>query len=160
MWNKILLNLSVSGQITVILSAFLSIFAPVTTLAIVVFLFILVDFIFGVIVSYKVKKQGINSKKVYRTIWKLVGAEVCIILAYVLDTHVLSFTPRLHLPNIFTGIICGAEFWSILTNLAILSDHPIFRVIKKYAKTEIESKIGKGLIEELEKEQNKTTDNE
>jgi len=154
MWTKYLFNLSVSGQATVLITAFLSIFAPITTLAIIVFLFILVDSIFGIIVSYKIKKQGFNSKKVYRTIWKLVGAEVCIILSYVLDTHVLSFTPTLHLPNIFTGIICGAEFWSILTNLAILSNHPIFRVIKKYAKTEIESKIGVGLIEELEKQTN------
>jgi hypothetical protein len=35
-----------------------------------------------------------------------------------------------------------SEFWSILTNFAILSNHPVFRIIKKWGKKEIEKKLG------------------
>jgi phage-related holin len=119
-----------------------SVFSPVKTLALVALLFVSVDFILGIIVSVRVRRQGILSSKIYKSIWKLLGIEVSIVLAYLLDTAVLNNTMSYHLANIFAGIICGAEFWSILTHFAILSDHPVFRLIKKWGKAEIENKVG------------------
>jgi phage-related holin len=123
-------------------SSLVSVFAPVKTLVVVAFLFMSVDFVFGLIVSIKVRKQGLLSGKIYKSIWKLTGVEICIVLAHLLDTSVLNNTTPYHLANIFAGIICGTELWSILTHFAILSDHPVFRLIKKWGKSEIENKIG------------------
>jgi phage-related holin len=129
-------------MLTISAGSILSIFAPVSKLAVIAFAFVVIDFIFGLIVSVRVRKVGFTTEKLYKSIWKLLGVEVSICLAYLLDVHVIDFTPTLHLANIFTGIICGAELWSILTHFAILSDHPVFRLIKKWGKAEIENKIG------------------
>jgi phage-related holin len=139
--------------LTISAGSILSIFAPVSKLAIIAFVFVCTDFILGLIVSTRVRKIGFRSDKFYKSLWKLLGIEVTIFLAYLLDTHVIAPSLSLHLPNIFTGIICGAEFWSILTNFAILSDHPVFRLIKKWGKSEIENKVGalKDFDKELEK---------
>jgi predicted PurR-regulated permease PerM len=125
----------------------------VSKLAIVAFVFVLVDFILGLIVSIRVRRMGFMSEKLYKSIWKLLGIEVSICLSYLLDAYVIAPSLSLHLANIFTGIICGTELWSILTHFAILSDHPVFRLIKKWGKAEIENKVGalKDFDKELEK---------
>jgi phage-related holin len=130
----------------------LSVFAPVKSLLFIALLFVVVDFVFGLIVSIRVRKQGVMSSKIYNTIWKAIGIEVSIFLAFLLDTQVLENTTAFHLENIFTGIVCGTELWSILTHFAILSNHPVFRLIKKWGKSEIENKVGalKGFEEEVE----------
>ena len=134
--------LNTGKLLTVSAGSIVSIFAPVKTLALTALLFVSIDFIFGLIVSVKVRKQGVMSGKIYKSLWKLIGIEVSIVLAHLLDTQVLNNTTSYHLANIFAGIICGTELWSILTHFAILSDHPVFRLIKKWGKSEIESKTG------------------
>ena len=136
-----------TGKIAILMMSAIGAFTPIKLLAIAVIGFILADFVVGLVVSVRVRKQGLISKKVWRTVWKLIGAEICIILAWVMDTHVLTFLPTMFLPNIFAGIVCGADLWSILTNFAILSDHPAFRLIKKWGKTEIQKKIGMDISE-------------
>ncbi|MDR3351297.1 MAG: phage holin family protein [Prevotellaceae bacterium] len=133
-------------------SVLVAMFEPVRMLALMGFLFVSADFVFGLIVSIRVRKEGIMSSKIYKTIWKLIGIEVSIVLAYLLDTHVLNNTTSFHLANVFAGIICGTELWSILTHFAILSDHPVFRLIKKWGKSEIEHKVG--ALRDFDKELN------
>lgn len=147
-----LLYFNTGKALTVGVASLLSVFAPVKTLALVALLFVVTDFVFGLIVSIRVRKQGVMSSKIYKTIWKLIGIEVSIFLAHLLDTAVLNNTTSFHLANVFTGIICGTELWSILTHFAILSDHPVFRLIKKWGKAEIENKVGalKDFDKELE----------
>ena len=135
------LNIGHFGKAIALTTSLLSIFSPITILAIVIFVFILTDFILGITVSFKIRKEGFISKKAWKTAWKLIGAEICVILAYLLDTYVVSFIPVMFLPNIFAGFICGFDLWSILTNLALLSDHPVFGLIKKWGKREIERKM-------------------
>ena len=149
-----LINLSTGGKTTVLVSSIMAILAPIATVILAVAVFIVVDFILGFVVSVKVKKKGFMSGKFWGTIWKLAGALTVIILGDVLDTHVLSFMPRLHLAHIFAGIVCGADLWSILANFAILSDHPIFNLIKKWGRSEIVNKIGVDLADELDKQLN------
>jgi phage-related holin len=145
--------LTTGKLLTIGISSILSIFAPVSKLAIVAFVFVVIDFILGLFVSIRVRKVGFMSEKLYKSIWKLLGIEVSICLAYLLDAYVIAPSLSLHLANIFTGIICGTELWSILTHFAILSDHPVFRLIKKWGKAEIENKVGamKDFDKELEK---------
>ena len=38
----------------------------------------------------------------------------------------------LHLTNAFCGFVCAVEFWSFLENAACISNHPLFRWLKKY----------------------------
>jgi hypothetical protein len=139
---RLFVNLNTGKALTVCLVSLFSVFAPIKTLAIIAFLFVLIDFILGIIVSIRIRKQGVMSSRIYKTVWKLLGVEVSIFLAYLLNTHVLNNTIPLGLPNILAGIICGADFWSIITHFAILSDHPVFRLIKKWGKAEIENKVG------------------
>jgi phage-related holin len=117
-----------------------SVFIPLQELALIVLLFIIIDFVVGLIVSFRIRKQGFLSNKAYRTIWKILGAETCVLLAFLLDAYVITFA-SLYLANVFAGIICGVDLWSILTNFAILSNHPVFRLIKKWGKSEIENKM-------------------
>ena len=126
--------------LTIFFSSLLSLFAPIMATLIIVFVFMFVDFVVGFIVSIKVHKQGFVTEKAYQTIFKVAGAEICVLLTWLVDTYILTFT-TLNIANILAGIICGIELWSILANFAILSNHPVFRIIKKWAKSEIEHKI-------------------
>ena len=63
-----------------------------------------------------------------------------------MDVYVLTFA-YLYLANVVAGFVCGVEFWSILTYLSVLSDNPIFTLIRKWGKIEIEKKTGIDLSE-------------
>ena len=117
-----------SEKATLISGALLSMMMPIIILGIIVFFFIVIDFGSGIAVSMKYKKEGLRSTKMYNTVWKLIGAEVCVLMAWLLDTYVFDFMPVLFFPNIFAGIICTADLISILANFAILSDDNVFRV--------------------------------
>ncbi|MGL4956483.1 MAG: phage holin family protein, partial [Bacteroidales bacterium] len=134
-----LANSSIGKSISLGIGALFSFFVPIQVLLIVAFVFIAVDFVVGLVVSIRIRKQGLLSSRIWDTVYKLVGAQVCIVLAWLLDAHVATFAP-LHLANVFTGIICGADLWSILSNFATLSNHPAFRLIQKWGKSEIEKK--------------------
>jgi phage-related holin len=136
-------------------ASLVSIFSPVWLLAAIIAVFIIIDFVIGLIVSIRIKKQGFITEKAYKTGWKLGGAMIVIILSHLLDTVVIPVID-LHLANIFTGIFCGFELWSILSNFAILSNHPVFRIIKKWAKSEIANKIE--ALKDFEQEVDKTVD--
>jgi hypothetical protein len=46
--------------------------------------------------------------------------------------------------------ITGFEVWSILESAAVISDHPVFRLLSKYMQTEVKEKTGVDLSEEKE----------
>lgn len=126
-------------------SAILSWFAPVQMLVCCAFIFVSFDFVTGVMASRKRElKRSANwsfeSAKAWKTIYKLVFVMIGIVLTWLIDTYILGFM-SLNLANIFTGFVCGIEFWSYLENAAEISDHPIFRTLKKYMKKQIESKL-------------------
>lgn len=113
-------------------------FAPVGLLVMMSFEFILVDFVIGVWASHaRAKKSGtldawgFESQKAWKTIWKFVFVIIGIVLAYHLDELVLTFV-SLHLAQLFCGFVCGVELWSFLENAACISDHPVFRWLKKF----------------------------
>jgi membrane protein implicated in regulation of membrane protease activity len=143
--------------IIIVVGAILSILAPIKILAIIFIIFTLIDYILGVIVGIRVRKEGFISSKSYKTIWKLIGGLTCILLAFLLDNYVLTFLSLSILPYIITGILCGSDFWSILTNFALLSDHPVFRLIKKFGKEEIKKKYNIN-VEELDKKEKELKD--
>ena len=114
-------------------------------LFVTVFIFEAVDFITGCIKSYVVAKRNgekfaFESIKAWRTIYKVVFILIGIALSELLDA-IFSET-RLRFANWFTTFCCGVEFWSFLENAAVISDHPIFRWLRKFMKIEVEDKTG------------------
>lgn len=142
-----------------ILAGFLSLFVQnLLPLFITVTVFELVDFVTGVIksavVAKRTKKQfAFESVKAWRTIYKYVFILIGIILAELLDQTVANAT-RLRFANYFTAFCCGVEFWSFLENAAVISDHPVFRWLRKYMRFKLEDQIGMS-FEEAEKDDNK-----
>ena len=115
-----------------------SVFAPVQSLVLISLEFITIDFIVGVIASRvrakragRLSEWGFESEKAWQTIWKAVFVFIGICLAHQLNEYIFTFVD-LQLTNVFCGFVCGVEFWSILENSACISDHPVFRWLKKY----------------------------
>ena len=141
-----------------IVSAFLSIFVQnLLPLFIAVIVFEAVDFITGCIKSAVVAKRNgerfaFESIKAWRTIYKFVFILIGIVLAEILDTIIMD--DRLRLANYFTAFACGVEFWSFLENAAVISDHPVFRWLRKFMKLKVEDKLGAD-FEEMTKDEGK-----
>ena len=130
-----------------ILAGFLSLFVEnLLPLFITVTVFELVDFITGVIKSAVVAKRtkqrfAFESVKAWRTIYKFVFILIGIVLAEMLDQTIAAET-RLRFANYFTAFCCGVEFWSFLENAAVISDHPVFRWLRKFMKFKLEDQLG------------------
>lgn len=127
------------------LSAVIAYFAPIASLLICAVVFVGVDFILGVWASYARAKRSksewrFESSKAWNTILKLVFIMGGIILSWMLDAHILGFL-NLNLAKIFTGFVCGVEFWSYLENASEISNHPIFRAVKKIMKNKVDNAL-------------------
>ena len=123
----------------------LSLFAPVQGLIICAVVFVAVDFVTGVAASYKRARRngsewGFESTRAWHTITKLAFVMAGIVLAWLIDCCILPFL-ELHLANLFTGFVCGVEFWSYLENAAELSDHPAFRWLRRFLKRKLDKKL-------------------
>lgn len=114
-------------------------------LFVTVIVFEIVDFVTGVVKSACVSKRkgekpAFESIKAWRTIYKFVFILIGICLSEMLDNTLGE--SNLKLANYFTAFCCGVEFWSFLENAAIISDHPVFRWLRKYMKVKLEDEIG------------------
>ena len=145
-----------------ILAGFLSLFVDnLFPLFITVTVFELVDFITGVIKSAVVAKRtkqrfAFESVKAGRTIYKFVFILVGIVLAEMLDQTVANES-RLRFANYFTAFCCGVEFWSFLENAAVISDHPLFRWLRRFMKFKLEDEIGMTFEDAKKDEANEET---
>ena len=124
------------------ISSVAALFAPVQPLVCCALAFVCVDFATGVAASYKragrmKRPWAFESDKAWRTVYKLVFVTVGIAMTWLIDTCILPFA-GLRLANLFTGFVCGVELWSYLENAAEISEHPLFRKLKKYMKQELE----------------------
>lgn len=130
-----------------VLAGFLSMFVEnLLPLFITVTVFEAVDFVTGVIKSYVVAERTkrrftFESIKAWRTIYKYVFILIGIVLTEMLDQTIANET-RLRFANYFTAFCCGVEFWSFLENAAVISDHPLFRWLRKFMKFKLEDEIG------------------
>lgn len=136
--SKILAGI-ISGFVAVFVQNLLPLFVTVTV-------FEVIDFVTGVIKSAVVAKRSkqkfaFESVKAWRTIYKYILILIGIVLAEMLDQTIDNET-RLRFANYFTGFCCGVEFWSFLENAAVISDHPIFRWLRRFMKFKVEDQIG------------------
>ena len=145
-----------------ILAGFLSVFVEnLLPLFVTVTVFELVDFVTGVIKSAVVAKRtkqrfAFESIKAWRTIYKYVFILIGIVLAEMLDQTV-TIESRLRFANYFTAFCCGVEFWSFLENAAVISDHPLFRWLRRFMKFKLEDEIGMTFEDAKKDEENEET---
>ena len=115
-------------------------------LFITIVIFELMDFGTGIMKSAVLAKRAgrrfaFESIKAWRTIYKMVFILIGVVLAEMLDATIAEET-RLRFANWFTAFCCGIEFWSFLENAAVISDHPLFRWLRKFMKTKVEESTG------------------
>ncbi len=114
-----------------LIAGVLSFFAPVEPLLVIALAFITVDFVTGILADrQKVRTAGcewhFESRKAWRTVRKLSFVMAGIMLAWMLDSLLLPFV-NLRLANLFTGFVCGVEFWSYLENATTLTGENRFK---------------------------------
>ena len=119
----------------------LSLVAVITTAT----LFIVVDFITGVIASRaEARREGrewwFESRKAWRTVIKAGFVAIAIVMMWVLDCHVLEFM-HLNMAKLFTGFVCGVELWSFLENAATISRAPLFEWMSRWVKRRVEREV-------------------
>ena len=119
-------------------------FAPVKGMAIVMLSAIIIDLLSGVWAAL-VKREGIQSKKLWRTAYKILFAFVIVNLLHSVDIE-MGFS-GMATSKIAALFITGFEVWSILENAAVITDHPIFKALQKYMRTEVKDKTGIDLNE-------------
>lgn len=125
--------------------AALAVLAPIQELIVCAGIFVVIDFMTGVAASYKKARRSdvawaFESEKAWNTVTKLAFVMAGIVLAWLIDACILDFM-NLRLANIFTGFVCGVEFWSYLENAAEISQHPIFRKLGGIVKKHIDESV-------------------
>lgn len=128
------------------LAAIVALLCPITPLVVTATIFIAVDFCTGVYASYvaarsKGIKWRLESRKAWRTIYKLGFVVTGIVMTWLVDSLVLSFM-ELHLANLFTGFVCGVELWSFLENATIISQSPLFEWLAKIVGSKLREEVG------------------
>ena len=122
-----------------------ALFAPIQPLVVTSLLFIAVDFLSGVLADradarHAGREWYFESGKAWRTVLKTGLVITTIAMAWLLDRCVLDFM-QLNLAKLFTGFTCGVELWSFLENAAQLSEAPLFRWLRRYAKRRVEDHL-------------------
>jgi phage-related holin len=122
-----------------------ALFMPVQGLVLCALVFVAIDFATGVWASRRRARRGgfawnFSSRRAWDTVLKLLFVMAGIMLAWLLDSVVLTFT-ELHLAKIFTGFVCGVEFWSYLENAADISGQPLFRALKRLLKGKVDDAL-------------------
>lgn len=121
-------------------SAFASIcgyFAPLGEIFIVLFACIIADLITGIWAS-RTKGQGIKSKRLKKTAVKIGLYFGIVMLIYSID-HAFNIV---NLANPTAWLIVGFEAYSVLENVVVITDHPVFRAIKKFMRDKIKDNTG------------------
>ena len=126
--------------------ALAAIFAPIREVVICALLFILVDFVTGILASRaEAKGRGerwyFSSHEAWRTIRKAGFVLLTISMSWLIEWCILDFM-TLNLTRILTGAICGVEMWSFLENASVLSDTKLFEWLRNYVKRKVEREIG------------------
>lgn len=105
-------------------------FAPVAPQAACALGFVAVDFITGVAASWTAARRAgggwrFESRRAWRTVAKAACVLTGIVMAWAAERWVLGFMGW-RLDRLFTGFVCGVEFWSFLENAAVVSGAPLF----------------------------------
>ena len=118
---------------------------PIAPLITTATLFIVVDFITGVVASHaEARREGrrwwFESRKAWRTVIKAGFVAIAIVMMWVLDYHVLEFM-NLNMAKLFKCFVCGVELLSFLENAATISRAPLFEWMSRWVKRRVEREV-------------------
>ena len=134
-----------SKYISGLVAAMAALLCPITPLIITATLFVAVDFVTGIAASYVAAKNSgtefrIESRKAWRTIYKLCFVLTGIVMTWLLDCCVLGFM-ELNLANLFTGFVCGVELWSFIENASTISQSKLFVWLGRWIKSKLRKEV-------------------
>jgi len=123
-----------------------AVFVPIRGLVICAVVFVAVDFATGVVASRcRARRAGLvwtfSSRRAWDTVLKAMLVMAGIVLAWLLESVVLGFM-ELHLAKIFTGFVCGVEFWSYLENASDISGNPLFLALRRVMERILRGRLG------------------
>ena len=102
-------------------------FAECKGIFVVMFAAIIIDLITGVWAS-RVEGKGIKSKQLWRTISKMALSFMIVALLFAIDKEI----DFIQLHKVVAWIVIGFEVWSILENSVKITDHKVFRILKRF----------------------------
>jgi len=97
---------------------------PIWMIIFVIFIFVGVDFITGILASRKLKIP-VKSKNMRATVTKLLCYFITIVLAFFIQKEIIKYS-WFEIMNIVAGLITLAEFKSITENMEVLTGNKIF----------------------------------
>ncbi len=129
-----------------LVAALAALLCPITPLIITASLFVAIDFVTGIIASYvaaknRGEKWRLESRKAWRTVYKLCFIVTGIAMTWLVDSLVLGFM-ELNLANLFTGFVCGVELWSFVENAATISQSKLFEWLSRWIKSKLRKEVG------------------
>jgi phage-related holin len=134
------------GKFLVFLAAF---FAPLKVFMFAVGALVMIDFIFGIIAAKK-QKQPIESKKMSKTIIKLLVYQMLIITAHICETYLIDFVPFV---QVTLGFLAVVEFYSIGENFSKITGMKFLSYIKGIIMGKLKERLpDAGDITKIEKE--------
>jgi phage-related holin len=138
----VILSKYVSG----IVAALIALLCPITPLIITATFFVAIDFLTGILASYVAAKNSgqkwrLESRKAWRTVYKLCFIVTGIVMTWLVDSLVLGFM-ELNLANLFTGFVCGVELWSFVENAATISQSKLFKWLSRWIKSKLRREVG------------------
>jgi phage-related holin len=138
----VILSKYVSG----IVAALIALLCPITPLIITATFFVAIDFLTGILASYVAAKNSdqkwrLESRKAWRTVYKLCFIVTGIVMTWLVDSLVLGFM-ELNLANLFTGFVCGVELWSFVENAATISQSKLFKWLSRWIKSKLRKEVG------------------
>lgn len=121
----LLLFTTTKGVLTSIMVGVLSYFVPVTSIIMIIFIFVVVDLVSGISAA-RVKKEPVKSKKMRSTVQKMLCYMTTIVLAFFIQKEILIYE-WFEIMNVVSGIIALAEFKSILENFGTITGNSTFK---------------------------------
>lgn len=114
--------------------------APLPLLVFWMFMFVIIDMFTGMLAARR-RGETLSSKKMKRTISKLICYMTVVLLARGINVHVLPFI-ELKACYIVTGIICFVEMFSVLENMYNITENQVFRLLTQWSKNKMKETTG------------------
>lgn len=120
--------------------------APAVPLMIAALCFMVIDFLTGVLADRRIaRSEGrawhFESRRAWRSVRKVSLVMVGIVMASALDGLLGGVLP-VELAKLYTGFVCGVEFWSYLENASVLSDKKLFCSLRRLVGDRLEKAVG------------------
>lgn len=108
-------------------------FAPIWSVIVVVCVFIFLDAVLGTKVSMQYGNK-FESRRLWSTLKKFGNCAMIISCCHLMDTEIIK-SIDMHLVEIFSGIVCGVELWSMIENLQAIDPNGPWRIFSKFIRS-------------------------